>query len=120
VTDKTSSVLLLKKPNGKYRTRVYYQSLNEATETDSYPMPLIDNILEDIGGQNFFSTLDIKEAYYNVQVSQKSKKYTAFTWEKGTYQFNVMPFGLKNAPSIFQRMMDNILASLKMKNVHVY
>jgi Reverse transcriptase (RNA-dependent DNA polymerase) len=119
VTDKASSVLLVKKPNGKYRTCVDYRSLNEATEADSYPMPLIDDILGDIGRQNYFSTLDPKEAYYNVQVSQESKKYMAFTCEKGTYQFNVMPFGLKNAPSIFQRMMDDILAPLKMKNVHV-
>jgi hypothetical protein len=63
---------LVKKPHRKYKTCINYQNLNKATEADSYLMPLIDDILGDISGQNYSSTLDLKEAYYNVEVSQKS------------------------------------------------
>ena len=78
-----------------------------------FPLPLVDNLLDQLGKSKFFSTLDLAAGYWQVQIHPSSKEKTAFITHKGLYQFNVMPFGLHNAPVVFQRFIQKVLAGLQ-------
>lgn len=98
---------------GKRRMVVNYGPLNEHTIGDSYKLPRKDYILEKVKGCNLFSTLDAKSGYWQLKLSEETKPLTAFSCPpQKQYEWNVMPFGLKQAPSIFQRFMDTVLEGL--------
>ena len=78
-----------------------------------FRLPRIDDLLEQLGKSKFFSTLDLAAGYWQVQIHPSSKEKTAFIIHKGLYQFNVMPFGLRNAPAVFQCLMQKVLAGLQ-------
>lgn len=75
------------------------------TKFNSYPLPLIDDIPALLGGSKYFTTLDLKPGYWQVLVQEKDKEKTAFTCHRGLFEFNVMPFGLRAAPQVFQELM---------------
>lgn len=104
----------------KWRVVVDFRKLNETTEQDAYPLPNQDDILAHLGDAKFFSALDLSSGFHQIPMSIDSKKYTAFSTTDGHYHFNRMPFGLKNAPATFQRMMDTALRGLIGKNCFVY
>ena len=79
---------------------------------DSYPLPRIDVCMDALGGAQYFSTLDLRSGYWQVKLDEASSQKTAFVTRKGVYKFNVLAFGLSNAPAIFQRLMDLVLAGL--------
>ncbi|UYV83281.1 PRKCI [Cordylochernes scorpioides] len=106
-------VILVKKRDGKYRFCVYYRKLNEVTVKDVYPIPRIDEVLDTLQGSKYFSAIDLKSGYWQVEVEEKDKEKTAFTTAHGLYEFNVMPFGLCNAPATFERNMENMLGNLR-------
>jgi hypothetical protein len=106
----TSPVLLVKKKDNTFRFCVDYRKLNEITIPDKYPIPRIDETLTLLSGMKFFTILDLKSGYWQLSMHPNSRKYTAFLSNFGKYSWNVMPFGLKNAPSTFQRMMDKIFS----------
>ena len=97
-----------------------YIRLNAATIKDVYPLPRIEDALSRLEGARYFSILDMQAGYWQVGLEDKDKEKTAFITGDGLYQFNVMPFGLSNAPATFQRMMDVLLAGLKWNNCLVY
>ena len=99
---------------------VDYHSLNSNTVTDSWPLPRIDKMLARLKGARHFSKMDLRDGYHQIPVSESDRFKTAFTFRYGTFQFNVMPFGLKNAPSHFQRSMNLLLADLLDVCVLVY
>ena len=98
---------------GKRRMVINYKKLNLATVGDSYKLPRKDFILEKIKGCNWFSSLDAKSGYYQLRLAEETKPLTAFSCPpQKHYEWNVLPFGLKQAPSIYQRFMDKSLEGL--------
>ncbi len=115
-----SPIVLARKKDGSWRFCVDYRKLNDATRKDSYPLPRIDDTLDRLGGMQLFSTLDLRSGYWQVEMEEGDKEKTAFVTDRGLWQFNVMPFGLCNAPATFERLMDRVLAGLPPEVAMVY
>ena len=116
----SSAVVLVKKKDGSTRLCVDYRALNDVTVKDSYPLPRIDDTLDALAGARWFSTLDLKSGYHQVEVADEDKEKTAFSFGQGLWQFRVMPFGLCNAPATFERLMERVLEDLQWKTALVY
>ncbi len=115
-----SPVVLVRKKDGSLRYCVDYRRVNSVTVKDSYPLPRIDVTLDALGGSKWFSTLDLASGYWQVEVDPMDKCKTAFVTEGGLFEFNVMPFGLSNAPATFERLMERVLAGLHWNTCLVY
>ena len=107
-----SNVVLVRKANGQLRFFVDYRQLNLHTYKDSYPLPRIETCLDSLGGSKFFSSLDLRSGYWQAAIDPGSADKTAFVTRRGTFRFKVFSFGLTNAPALFQRLMDLVLAGL--------
>ena len=107
-----SPVVLVTKKDGEVRFCVDYRKLNEVTVKDSYPLPNLTEMLEQMGGSDWFSVLDLKSGYWQIPMVGADKEKTAFSIGRGLWQFTVMPFGLCNAVATFQRVMERVLAGL--------
>ena len=104
----------------KWRVVIDYRKLNEITVNDKYPLPNISDLLDQLGQCQYFSTLDLASGFHQIEVDPKDVQKTAFSVENGHYEFLRMPFGLKNSPSTFQRVMDHILVGLQNERCLVY
>lgn len=106
-----------KSPDGspKYRFCVDYRALKAITRGDAYPLPNIVETLDTLTGSEYFTTLDLCSGYHQVSMDPSDVEKTAFTAPGHHYEFVKMPFGLCNAPTTFQRLMDNILMELRVK-----
>lgn len=104
----------------KWRIVIDYRKLNELSVDDKYPLPNISDLLDQLGNCQYFTTLDLASGFHQIEINPKDIEKTAFTVENGHYEFVRMPFGLKNAPSTFQRVMDNILLGIQNERCLVY
>eukprot|EP00921_Rhytidocystis_pertsovi_P017674 GHVQ01027798.1.p1 GENE.GHVQ01027798.1~~GHVQ01027798.1.p1 ORF type:complete len:135 (-),score=5.23 GHVQ01027798.1:93-497(-) len=100
-----SPVVIVPKPNGKWRFCIDFRKLNAVTEKDVYPLPKIDEFLDRLREMKIFTLMDLLCGYWNIRMHPDSVQKTAFACHEGLYEFNVMPFGLSNAPAKFQRMI---------------
>lgn len=100
-----SPVLLVHKKTGDERLCVDFRKLNAVTRKENVQMPIIDEQLDKLSGNKYFTTLDLASGYYQIPIARESRHYTSFVTTDGQYQFNYMPFGLQNAPSVFNRLM---------------
>lgn len=106
----SSPVLLVKKSNGERRFCFDGRKLNSLTKPDAYPLPLVNHILSMLAGAKFLTSIDLKSAFWQIPLSSASREKTAFAVPgRGLYEFEVMPFGLRNAPQTQQRLMDRVL-----------
>ncbi|UYV63096.1 hypothetical protein LAZ67_2003113 [Cordylochernes scorpioides] len=109
----SSPVVLVKKKNGSWRFCVDYRRLNKITKKDVYPLPRVDDALDNLSGARYYSSMDLRTGYWQIEVDEHDREKTAFITPDGLYEFRVMPFGLCNAPATFERMMDTVLKGLK-------
>ena len=97
-----------------------FRSLNEVTKPFVYPIPLINEILDNVGGAKYFTSLDLKSGFYQVPIDPKDATKTAFSTPKGHFEFTRMPMGPKNSPSTFQRLVNTVLFEIGEVKAFVY
>ena len=109
-----SGILFVTKASGKLRMCVDYRPLNALTVVDQYPLPRIEELIDQVESTaKFFSKLDLHSGFHQIRVVPEDIPKTAFKTKYGTFQYRVMPFGLCNAPATFQRTMDLVFGSLR-------
>ena len=116
-----SNVVLVRKKDGAIRMCVDYRELNNRTIRDSYALPRIEEILDTLSGSKYFTVLDMKSGYHQVEVLEQHKCRTAFTvGPLGFWEYNRLPFGLNNAPATYQRLMEQCLGDYNMEICAIY
>lgn len=113
-------VVIVRKKDGEPRFCIDYRYLNSVTVKDTYPLPLISEMMMTLGKAQYFSALDLMSGYHQLGVAEQDIYKTAFATRDGTFEFVKMPFGLQNAPAIFQRVMNQVLSGLTWRYCLVY
>lgn len=108
------------KPDGSVRVVLNFIALNEHVEKDPYQLPGIKDVVRATQGSEWFTVLDLKEGFYNVEIEESDKHKTAFEFDGRVYEWNCMVMGFKNAPQIMQRVMNRVLDGLRGEGVEVY
>ena len=115
-----SPLVPVKKKDGQIRWAVDYRTLNEVLEGDSFPLPNIDSLLDNVAGKKYFSSLDTSQAFLSIKLSENSKQITAFICPEGAFEFCRLPFGLKVSPSLYSRFIQNALRKVAGSDLAVY
>lgn len=116
----SSPIVVVRKKNGDVRLCVDYRKLNQNTIKDAYALPNLEETFSALTGSKWFSVLDLKSGYYQVEVEEADKHKTAFVCPLGFFEFNRMPQGVTNAPSTFQRLMERCMGDINLKEVLVF
>ena len=112
ISEWAGAPVLIRKSDGNVRYAIDYRKLNSVTKKDIYPLPLIEECLDTLQGNEWFSKLDANSAYWQMNVRKEDRPKTAFITKYGLFQFTRMSFGLCNAPSTYARAMDLVLRGL--------
>jgi hypothetical protein len=107
-----SPIVIIRKKTGDLRFCIDFRALNKITTKDPYPMPHVDDLRDQLNGARIFSSLDLTKGYWHVPMNTSDKHKTAFSANNRHWEFNYMPFGLKNAPATFQKMIMHVIRDL--------
>jgi len=112
-------VLVVPKKDGSKRICVDLRALNLVTVLQHFPLPLIQDVIDGLVGAEYFTLIDLKAGYWQVELDEESKQKTAFSTDRGHYEFNRVPFGLKNAPTEFSRIMSILFGNVVFVKVYL-
>jgi hypothetical protein len=115
-----ANVVLVKKSNGKWRMCVDFTDLNKACPKDSFPLPRIDLLVDSTAGHELLSFMDAFSGYNQIHMEEADQEKTAFITDRGLYCYKMMPFGLKNAGTTYQRLLKRMFQNQIGRNVEVY
>ncbi|XP_023190648.1 uncharacterized protein LOC111608786 [Xiphophorus maculatus] len=115
-----SPIVIARKKTGKIRMCIDYRTLNSRTIPDQYTLPRIDDALACLTGSRWFSVLDLRSGYYQIEMAEEDKEKTAFICPLGFYQFERMPQGITGAPATFQRLMEKAVGDMNLLQCLVY
>ena len=107
-----SPIVLVRKPYNSQRMCLDYRKANTHLQTDIHPLPRLEELVESASSNQYYASLDMKEAYYQVKLSEESRDLTTFSDGVSLYRFKRLPFGLSCSPAIFSRIIGNVLAPL--------
>ena len=107
-----SPIVLVKKPDGSERMCLDYRKVNQHLQVDIHPLPRLEEMVESASGNRYYATLDMKEAYYQVELDEESRNLTTFSDGISLYRFKRLPFGLSCSPAVFSRIIGQVLAPL--------
>ena len=116
-----SNVVLVRKKDNSLRFCIDFRQLNKRTVKDSYTLPRVDDLLDSLVNTKYYSKLDLRSGYYQVEIAEEDREKTAFSVGPfGFYECKRMGFGLTNAPSTFQRLMENCMGELNLKECLIF
>ncbi|XP_063585382.1 uncharacterized protein LOC134762766 [Penaeus indicus] len=108
-----SPCLLVPKADGGLRLCTDYRKINKVTRSDSFPLPRLDDVIDGIGRAQFVTKIDLLKGYYQVELTENARRIAAFVTPDGLFEYKVMPFGLRNAPATFQRLINGVIRDLE-------
>ena len=108
----SSPCILVPKADGSYRFCTDFRKVNAVSKSDSFPLPRIEDCIDSIGQAQYVSKFDLLKGYWQVPLTRRAKEISAFVTPDGLYQYTVMPFGMRNAPATFQRMINRVISGL--------
>ena len=103
----------MSKSDGTFRFCTDFRKLNAVTRADSYPLPRIEHCIDQVGKAKYVTTFDLLKGYWQIPLTESAKKLSAFVTPEGLYQYRVMRFGMQNAPTTFQRVINQIVGDIE-------
>ena len=108
----SSPCILVPKPDGSYRMCTDYRKVNNVTKSDTFPIPRMDDCMDHIGNAKYIMKFDLLKGFWQLPLTDHAKEISAFITPNGLYQYKVMPFGMKNSPAMFQRLINSIVSDI--------